>query len=159
MTRFKSGEIDAIVSTTVIEVGIDVPNATVMAIYGADRFGLSQLHQLRGRVGRSSMKSYCFLMSDNDNERTIARLATIKNNSDGFKIAEADYDERGGGDFLGTRQSGKLSTDLGALRYSASSIFLAKKIADDVIDGGLFNESLRQIALSKYDKLKDVTLN
>ena len=159
MTRFKSGEIDAIVSTTVIEVGIDVPNATVMAIYGADRFGLSQLHQLRGRVGRSSLKSYCFLMSDNDNERTIARLATIKNNSDGFKIAEADYDERGGGDFLGTRQSGKLSTDLGALRYSASSIFLAKKIADDVIDGGLFNESLRQMALSKYDKLKDVTLN
>ena len=159
MTRFKAGEIDAVVSTTVIEVGIDVPNATVMAIYGADRFGLSQLHQLRGRVGRSSLKSYCFLMTDNDNEKTIARLNTLKNNSDGFKIAEADYDERGGGDFLGTRQSGKLSTELGALKYSASCIFLAKKIADDVIDRGLFNESLRQIAISKYEKLKDVTLN
>lgn len=159
MTRFKAGEIDAVVSTTVIEVGIDVPNATVMAIYGADRFGLSQVHQLRGRVGRSSLKSYCFLMTDNDNEKTIARLNTLKNNSDGFKIAEADYDERGGGDFLGTRQSGKLSTELGALKYSASCIFLAKKIADDVIDRGLFNESLRQIAISKYEKLKDVTLN
>ena len=159
MTRFKAGEIDAVVSTTVIEVGIDVPNATVMAIYGADRFGLSQLHQLRGRVGRSSLKSYCFLMTDNDNEKTIARLNTLKNNSDGFKIAEADYDERGGGDFLGTRQSGKLSTEFGALKYSASCIFLAKKIADDVIDRGLFNESLRQIAISKYEKLKDVTLN
>lgn len=159
MNDFKAGKVDAIVSTTVIEVGIDVPNATVMVIYGADRFGLSQLHQLRGRVGRSDLKSYCFLMSDNENETTIARLNTIKDNSDGFKIAEADYDERGGGDFLGTRQSGKLSTDLGALKYSVSSIFLAKKIADEVLDGGHLSESLRQVALSKYEKLKDVTLN
>ena len=159
MTRFKAGETDAIVSTTVIEVGIDVPNATVMAIYGADRFGLSQLHQLRGRVGRSDLKSYCFLMTDNDNEKTVARLNTIKNSTDGFKIAQADYEERGGGDFMGTRQSGRFTTELGALKYSSSCIFLAKKIADDMQGQGLMSESLRQIALSKYDKLKDVTLN
>ena len=159
MTAFKNRELDAIVSTTVIEVGIDVPNATVMVIYSADRFGLSQLHQLRGRVGRSNMKSYCFLLSDNDNEKTVSRLETIKNNDDGFKIAEADYDDRGGGDFLGTRQSGKIATDLGALRYTAQSVFLAKKIADEVIDSGKFDDDLRRIALSKYEKLKDITLN
>ena len=159
MTDFKSAKIDAIVSTTVIEVGIDVPNATIMVIYGADRFGLSQLHQLRGRVGRSDLKSYCFLLTDNDSEKTVARLKTIKENSDGFRIAEADYDDRGGGDFLGTRQSGKLTTELGALKYSTSSIFIAKKIADETVENCKMTETIRQNALSKYDKLKDVTLN
>ena len=159
MTEFKEGAVDALVSTTVIEVGIDVPNATVMVIYSADRFGLSQLHQLRGRVGRSSLKSYCFLLYDKDNETTVARLKTVKDNSDGFKIAEADYTERGGGDFLGTRQSGKIASDLGALKYTASSVFLAKKIADEVLDGGKLTPELRKLALLKYDKLKDIALN
>lgn len=107
MTAFKNGEYDCLVSTTVIEVGVDVPNATIMVIYNADRFGLSQLHQLRGRVGRGSEKSYCFLLSDTDSETAKERLLTLKNTTDGFKIAEKDLEMRGGGDFLGTRQSGK----------------------------------------------------
>ena len=159
MNDFKNGLINAVVSTTVIEVGIDVPNATVMVIFGADRFGLSQLHQLRGRVGRSELKSYCFLLSDNENEKTVERLKTLKDNSDGFAIAEADFDERGGGDFMGTRQSGKFLSDLGGLKYTSSSIFLAKKLADDAINSGRFSAELKKVALEKYNSLKDVTLN
>lgn len=159
MFDFKSGKIDAIVSTTVIEVGIDVPNATVMCIFGADRFGLSQLHQLRGRVGRSDLESFCFLLSDNCSETAITRLTTLKNNSDGFKISEADYSERGGGDFLGTRQSGKLMTDLGSLKYTTAAIFLAKKLSDEAFLSGDSVIMLRKVALEKYERLKNVTLN
>lgn len=159
MLDFKADKLDAIVSTTVIEVGIDVPNATVMCIYGADRFGLSQLHQLRGRVGRSTLDSYCFLLSDSNTEVALNRLMAIKNNSDGFKISEIDYGERGGGDFLGTRQSGKIMTDLGSLRYTTSAIFLAKKLADDCTLSGESLYSLKKVAMKKYEKLKDVALN
>ena len=159
MLDFKAGKIDAIVSTTVIEVGIDVPNATVMCIFGADRFGLSQLHQLRGRVGRSDLDSYCFLLSDNESESTKNRLLALKENSDGFKISKIDYEERGGGDFLGTRQSGKFMSELGALRYTTGAIFLAKKLADDAINNCDNIEKLKEVALIKYEKFKDVTLN
>lgn len=159
MLDFKAGKIDGIVSTTVIEVGIDVPNATVMCIFGADRFGLSQLHQLRGRVGRSNLKSYCFLLSDNASDTAISRLTALKENSDGFKIAEIDYTERGAGDFLGTRQSGKLTTDLGSLKYTAEAIFLAKKLSDDAFATGDNIIMLKSVALKKYEKLKDVALN
>lgn len=159
MLDFKNGKIDAVVSTTVIEVGIDVPEATVMCIFGADRFGLSQLHQLRGRVGRSDLESFCFLIADNPSDSAITRLNALKNNSDGFKISEIDYDERGGGDFLGTRQSGKMMTDLGALRYTTAAIFLAKKLSDDAFLSGEDLKTLKEIAMPKYAKLKDVTLN
>lgn len=159
MLDFKAGKIDAIVSTTVIEVGIDVPNATVMCIFGADRFGLSQLHQLRGRVGRSDLDSYCFLLSDNESESTKNRLLALKENSDGFKISEIDYEERGGGDFLGTRQSGEFMSELGALRYTTGAIFLAKKLADDAMNNCDNIEKLKEVALIKYEKFKDVTLN
>lgn len=159
MLDFKAGKIDGVVSTTVIEVGIDVPNATVMCIFGADRFGLSQLHQLRGRVGRSNLKSYCFLLSDNVSDTAISRLTALKENSDGFKIAEIDYTERGAGDFLGTRQSGKSTTDLGSLKYTAEAIFLAKKLADDAFAFGDNILLLKSVALKKYEKLKDVALN
>ena len=159
MLDFKNGKIDAVVSTTVIEVGIDVPEATVMCIFGADRFGLSQLHQLRGRVGRSDLESFCFLIADNPSDSAITRLNALKNNSDGFKISEIDYGERGGGDFLGTRQSGKTMTDLGALRYTTAAIFLAKKLSDDAFLSGEDLKTLKEIAMPKYAKLKDVTLN
>ena len=159
MNEFKDGKINCLVSTTVIEVGIDVPNATVMVIMGADRFGLSQLHQLRGRVGRSNLDSFCFLMSDNENEKTRERLKIMCANSDGFAIAERDFDERGGGDFMDTRQSGKLLTGLGSLKYTASAIFIAKKIADLTLDGGRYTDKLKRLALEKYERLKDVTLN
>ena len=106
MSAFAAGEIQILVSTTVVEVGVDVPNATVMVVEDADRFGLSQLHQLRGRVGRGQHKSYCILISDNRNEETRVRLKVMTQTGDGFKIAEEDLRLRGPGDFFGRRQHG-----------------------------------------------------
>lgn len=107
MRSFKERAIDILVATTVIEVGIDVPNATVMVIEHAERFGLSQLHQLRGRVGRGSEKSRCILMAgERLSEDAGKRLRVMESTTDGFRIAEADLEIRGPGDFLGTRQAG-----------------------------------------------------
>ena len=106
MRSFAAGEIQLLIATTVIEVGIDVPNAVIMVIENAERFGLSQLHQLRGRIGRGKHKSSCILISDNKSPDTKKRLNVIKNSCDGFKIADADLELRGPGDFLGSRQHG-----------------------------------------------------
>jgi ATP-dependent DNA helicase RecG len=107
MRRFKAGEIHVLVATTVIEVGIDVPNASVMLIEHAERFGLSQLHQLRGRVGRGPWKSYCVLLTaGRPSEDAGRRVAAMVETNDGFKIAEVDLQLRGPGEFFGTRQSG-----------------------------------------------------
>ena len=106
MTAFAAGELDALVATTVIEVGIDVPNASVMVIEDAERFGLAQLHQLRGRVGRGGHRSFCILLSDATDEIAIRRLEVVRGSQDGFAIAEADLELRGAGNLLGTRQSG-----------------------------------------------------
>ncbi len=106
MSDFRDGKIDLLVSTTVIEVGVDVPNARIIVIESAERFGLAQLHQLRGRVGRSSGESFCFLISGSDSKASKERLKTLIATNDGFKIAEKDLELRGPGDFLGTRQSG-----------------------------------------------------
>ena len=106
MRRFRDGEVDILVSTAVVEVGIDVGNATVMLIEGADRFGLAQLHQFRGRVGRGEHKSYCLLMSDSPSDVAQERLGALEQIHDGFKLAEVDLELRGPGDFFGTRQSG-----------------------------------------------------
>ena len=123
MASFARGEADVMVATTVIEVGVDVPNATLMVIEDADRFGLSQLHQLRGRVGRGGSKSYCILTSHNKNQETLQRLKALCKTTDGFKIAEEDLKLRGPGDFFGSRQSGlptfrvaNLSMDLQTLK-------------------------------------------
>ena len=123
MAAFARGEADVLVATTVIEVGVDVPNATLMVIEDADRFGLSQLHQLRGRVGRGGSKSYCILTSQNKNTQTLARLKALCKTTDGFRIAEEDLKMRGPGDFFGSRQSGlptfrvaNLSMDLQTLK-------------------------------------------
>ena len=159
MTAFKDGAYDCLVSTTVIEVGVDVPNATIMIIYNAERFGLSQLHQLRGRVGRGSEKSYCFLLMGTDGEAARERLTTLKNSTDGFKIAEKDLEMRGSGDFFGTRQSGKMLSDIKNLRYSTAVIFMAKRLSDDAFEGQYADERLRSAALKKYNSLKDVVLN
>lgn len=158
MQNFKAAKFDALVSTTVVEVGVDVPNATHMVIYNAERFGLSQLHQLRGRVGRGHKKSYCFLLSSRTNEQALERLLILKNNTDGFKIAEADLALRGGGDFLGTKQSGKFFTELKNLNYSANAIFLAKKIVDECVEYPL-DENFKSYLEKKFESLKEIILN
>ncbi|MCJ7513192.1 MAG: ATP-dependent DNA helicase RecG [Anaerolineales bacterium] len=106
MQRFRNGELDILVSTSVVEVGIDVPNASVIMIEGANRFGLSQLHQFRGRVGRSEHQSYCLLLPDSEDPASNERLKALESTTDGFRLAELDLEQRGPGDFLGTRQSG-----------------------------------------------------
>ena len=106
MAAFAAGEVDVLVATTVVEVGIDIPNASVMLIEDAERYGLAQLHQLRGRVGRGDQRSFCILLSDARDERALARLEVVRGSSDGFEIAEADLRLRGAGNLLGTRQSG-----------------------------------------------------
>ena len=159
MQDFKDKKFSVLVSTTVIEVGVDVPDASVMVIYNAERFGLSQIHQLRGRVGRSDIKSYCFLLSSAKNPEAVERLKIVKDNSDGFKISEYDYKLRGSGDFMGDRQSGKFMNDLGSLNYDASAIFLAKKISDETFESGENTDAIREVAIRKYAKLKDISMN
>ena len=159
MAAFKAKEYDCLVSTTVIEVGVDVPDATIMIIYNAERFGLSQLHQLRGRVGRGDRQSYCFLLPGADTDEARARLAVIKSNTDGFKIAEEDLKIRGGGDFMGTRQSGKMLGDIKNLKFPVEVIFTAKAISDEAFSGLFDTRQLTSIAYAKYEDLKNITLN
>ena len=106
MASFKAGEVDVLVATTVIEVGVDVPAATVMVIHDAERFGLAQLHQLRGRVGRGTVESFCVLVSDSTDETAQARLKAVTEIRDGFELAEKDFELRREGDVLGLVQSG-----------------------------------------------------
>ena len=115
MERFRTGQAQALIATSVIEVGIDVPNATVMLIENAERFGLAQLHQLRGRIGRGAHKSWCILISDATDAPALEKLKTMEETADGFKIAEADLRLRGPGDILGTAQSGLPPLKLGNL--------------------------------------------
>jgi len=138
MEKFVAGDISVLVSTTVIEVGVNVPNSTVMVIENAERFGLSQLHQLRGRVGRGADKSYCILFSDNEGEIAKERLSAMQKTGDGFKIAELDLNLRGPGDFFGTRQHGLPEL----------------KIGDIVRDSELLAKA-REAAVEYYEEAKD----
>ena len=138
MTSFECGDIDVLVSTTVIEVGVNVPNASLMIVENAERFGLSQLHQLRGRVGRGKRKSYCILVSDDRSETARSRLGVMKENNDGFSIAEADLKARGPGDFLASnsneiRQSGGLRFRFADLCGDASTFTNATEDAHSLI--------------------------
>ena len=133
MSAFAAGEIHILVSTTVVEVGVDVPNATVMVIEDADRFGLSQLHQLRGRVGRGQYKSYCILISDNRDEETRARLKVMTKTGDGFRIAEEDLRLRGPGDFFGQRQHGLPALKVADLSCDMDLLREAQRAAEEVL--------------------------
>ena len=134
MNAFSAHEIDILVSTTVIEVGVDVPNSVVMLIENAERFGLSQLHQLRGRVGRGEHKSYCILISDNKNEETLHRLHTICRTNDGLKIADEDLKTRGPGDFIGSRQHGLPDLHISGLIKDIGILNDSKRAALDILN-------------------------
>ncbi len=132
MRKFAQGELQLLVATTVIEVGVDVPSATIMMIENAERFGLSQLHQLRGRVGRGDSKSYCILVSDSTAENTVKRLSVMTSTSDGFKIADEDLHLRGPGDFFGERQHGL--PKLAIADFSdMSTLYTSQDIANDIL--------------------------
>lgn len=133
MDAFSCGKIDILVSTVVIEVGVDVPNAALMVIENADRFGLSQLHQLRGRIGRGGFKSTCILVSDSQNEETKQRLNVICKTNDGFKIADEDLRQRGPGDFLGERQHGLPELKVASLSDDTKLLFEAKEQAENIL--------------------------
>jgi ATP-dependent DNA helicase RecG len=133
MQRFAAGALDVLVATTVIEVGIDVPNASVMLIEDAERFGLAQLHQLRGRVGRGPHRSFCILLSDAADDRSMERLEVVRGSSDGFRIAEEDLRLRGAGNLLGTRQSGMPPLRVASL-FEPRHLALAER-ARDLADG------------------------
>ena len=134
MERFRRGETKVLVSTTVIEVGVDVPNATVILIENAERFGLAQLHQLRGRIGRGEHKSYCVLLSSDPSSEAAAKLAVLEKTSDGFEVAEADWELRGPGDLLGTAQSGLPALKIGDLRKDAQLMKRARTTAMSIFE-------------------------
>ena len=132
MSRFKNKEIDILVSTTVIEVGIDVPNASLMVIENAERFGLSQMHQLRGRVGRGTHKSSCHLISGPMTDDGVRRVRAMTRTNDGFELAEADLEIRGPGEFFGTRQSGLPDFKIANILRDASLLEDAKSEANRI---------------------------
>jgi ATP-dependent DNA helicase RecG len=135
--QFREGRLDVLVATTVIEVGVDVPNATVMVILDADRFGIAQLHQLRGRVGRGSERSWCYLVSLSDAPEAEKRLGALVESDDGFALAEVDLDLRGEGTIMGERQKGRSDLKLASLRRDRPWVERAREIAFSIVDGGI----------------------
>jgi ATP-dependent DNA helicase RecG len=141
MSSFRAGELDVLVSTTVIEVGVDVPNATVMIIEDAVRFGIAQLHQLRGRVGRGAAKSWCYLLGEATTPDAEQRLQALERTTDGFELAEVDLEIRGEGTVLGTRQKGRSDLKLASLRRDREWVARAREVAFDIVDN---DPALRQ---------------
>ncbi|MGH9120009.1 MAG: ATP-dependent DNA helicase RecG [Acidimicrobiales bacterium] len=135
MHRFRTGDVDVLVSTTVIEVGVDVPNATVMVVLDADRFGIAQLHQLRGRVGRGADQSWCFLVGAGATDEAETRLTALQDTTDGFVLAEVDLELRGEGTIMGERQKGRSDLKLASLRRDKDWVELARGVAFEIVDG------------------------
>lgn len=134
MSRFRSGEVKVLVATSVIEVGVDVPNATVMIVFEAERFGLAQLHQLRGRIGRGSHRSWCVLVASGKSDEGLERLRVLEKTTDGFAVAEEDLKLRGPGELLGTAQSGLPGLQLGDLVRDQALVKVARQLAAEVLD-------------------------
>ena len=164
MTSFRAGEVNILVSTTVIEVGVDVANATVMVIEDADRFGLAQLHQLRGRVGRGDEQSYCVMICEGNSQDSIKRMTTMSSTNDGFVIAEEDLKLRGPGEFYGTKQSGLAELTLTDIFRDIPILEIARKEAFATIDkdpnlSGEVFARLRRDLLKKYEAFELVTVS
>jgi len=151
MKKFKEGKTDILVSTSVVEVGIDVPTATVMMIEGADRFGLAQLHQFRGRIGRGSVQSYCFLFADSTAKKTRQRLKAVLTAKNGFELAEKDLKIRGPGDFSGVRQWGLPDLAMASLN-NLELIQKSRQAAQKVLENNLFNPALKE-KLKQFQKV------
>ena len=134
MAGFRAGQEQVLVATTVIEVGVDVPNATVMVIEDAGRFGIAQLHQLRGRVGRGADRSFCYLLGEAPTAEGAERLSALERSNDGFELAEVDLDLRGEGTILGTRQKGVNDLKLASLRRHRRYVLLAREVAFQIVD-------------------------
>ena len=135
MAEFRSGALDVLVATTVIEVGVDIPEASVMVIEDADRFGIAQLHQLRGRVGRAEQPAWCYLLSENDTPEAEARLSAMERSNDGFELADVDLGLRGEGTILGARQKGRSDLVLAKLLSDRDLVVEAREVAEDVVGG------------------------
>jgi ATP-dependent DNA helicase RecG len=152
MAQFKAHELDVLVATTVIEVGVDVPNATIMIVQEADRFGLAQLHQLRGRVGRGAEQSYCLLISrarEDLTETAVRRLEALVRTTDGFELAEEDLEIRGGGQLRGTRQSGLTDLKFAQLRKDRPLLERARELAEELVDvEGPLRDAVEHVDLS-----------
>ncbi|SHI04529.1 ATP-dependent DNA helicase RecG [Sporanaerobacter acetigenes] len=165
MNKFKDGKIDILVSTTVIEVGVNVPNANIMVIYNAERFGLSQLHQLRGRVGRGEYQSYCILINEGNNKVARERMRIMQKTNDGFKISEKDLELRGPGEFFGTRQHGLPDLKIANLFTDMEILKLAQSEASKIIlkDPHLKDEEYclirEKIKIMFKDKIDDIIFN
>ena len=154
MRRFYEGEIDLLISTVVIEVGVDVPNATVMVIENAERFGLSQLHQLRGRIGRGSVESTCVLLSDAQNDEAKERFDIMCETTDGFEIAKKDLELRGPGDFFGSRQHGLPDMRVANLMTDTRILYEAQKTAKEIVDGTVkITDEERYLLQNEVNKL------
>ena len=160
MSRFRDGDVDVLVSTTVIEVGVNVPNATMMVIQQAERFGLAQLHQLRGRICRGSFQGYCFLLSESDTPEANERLQAMEESSDGFRLAERDAELRGPGDVLGTRQSGALPLRVANPVRDIQTLQVARRMAYDLVRTGDFDSPdfalLKSIVLDRFADVLDL---
>jgi ATP-dependent DNA helicase RecG len=161
MQAFRGGQTQVLVSTTVIEVGVDVPNATLMTIEGGERFGLSQLHQLRGRIGRGSFPGYCCLFAEAANEESRQRLEAFVGSTNGFELAEIDFALRGPGDLFGTRQHGLPPLMVADLKRDAAIVEEARRDAQTLVesDPGLSrpeHHRLRRMALTRYGRVLDL---